>query len=178
MRMKRSARRAKSEWKYRLIPSGVRLEGVREVARKLISQLFRAALRCADIDGVVPAFAVSRKMATAQRLGIACAAVGLFTRSRLLASLKCRILLQLIEMIKSALGLARFSGLRESALVNGRLTSALARLNVITSKNVCTTRWCGKEIRTQTEKVKVGVSSKYGLVDGETTPETVNINEQ
>ncbi|XP_071573732.1 small ribosomal subunit protein uS11 [Temnothorax nylanderi] len=81
-------------------------------------------------------------------------------------------------MIKSALGLTKFLGLRESALVDGRLTSAYARLSVITSRNVCTTQLCSKEIRTQNEKFKVGQSSKYGLVEGETMPETTNVSQQ
>ncbi|TGZ44753.1 uncharacterized protein Mrps11 [Temnothorax longispinosus] len=81
-------------------------------------------------------------------------------------------------MIKSALGLMKFLGLRESALVDGRLSSAFARLSVITSRNVCTTQLCSKEIRTQNEKFKVGQSSKYGLVEGETMPETTNVSQQ
>ncbi|XP_077258001.1 mitochondrial ribosomal protein S11 [Temnothorax americanus] len=81
-------------------------------------------------------------------------------------------------MIKSALGLAKFLGLRESALIDGRLTSAFARLSVITSRNVCTTQLCSKEIRSQNEKFKVGQSSKYGLVEGETMPETTNVSQQ
>ncbi|XP_024871195.1 30S ribosomal protein S11, chloroplastic [Temnothorax curvispinosus] len=81
-------------------------------------------------------------------------------------------------MIKSALGLTKFLGLRESALVDGRLSSAFARLSVITSRNVCTTQLYSKEIRTQNEKFKVGQSSKYGLVEGETMPETTNVSQQ
>jgi len=84
-------------------------------------------------------------------------------------------------MIKSALRLKKSVGLRESVLAGGRfnvLVSAFERLSVITSRNVCTTQLCSKEIRTQNEKVKVGTSSRYGLVEGETTPETTDISQQ
>jgi len=81
-------------------------------------------------------------------------------------------------MIKSALGLAKFFGLRESMLVDGRLISSFARLSVITSRNICTTQLCDKEIRSQNEKLKVGQNSKYGLMEGETMPETSYISQQ
>lgn len=81
-------------------------------------------------------------------------------------------------MIKSAWRLAKFFGLRKSTLVDGRRmpTSAFTNLCAITSRNVCTTQVCGKEIRVQNEKMKVG-NLKYGLVEGETIPETANINQ-
>ncbi|XP_011871143.1 PREDICTED: 30S ribosomal protein S11, chloroplastic [Vollenhovia emeryi] len=82
-------------------------------------------------------------------------------------------------MIKSALrGLAKFPVVRESVLADGRLAPAFARLSAITSRNVCTTQFYGKEIRMKNEKVKVGDKAKYGLVVGEATPETTNINQQ
>ncbi|XP_011703279.1 PREDICTED: 30S ribosomal protein S11, chloroplastic [Wasmannia auropunctata] len=83
-------------------------------------------------------------------------------------------------MIKSALRLAKFPGLRERVLVDGRLIPAwdFARLSVITSRNICTTQLCGKEIRTLNEKLQVGQTSKYGLVEGETMPETTNVSQQ
>ncbi|XP_012537392.2 uncharacterized protein LOC105837301 [Monomorium pharaonis] len=80
-------------------------------------------------------------------------------------------------MIKSALGLAKFLGLRESVLADGRLISAFVRLSAITSRKICTTSLCDKEIRTGNEKVKVG-TSKYGLVEGETMPESTDISQQ
>ncbi|XP_039307972.1 30S ribosomal protein S11 [Solenopsis invicta] len=81
-------------------------------------------------------------------------------------------------MIKSALGLSKFFVLRETALADGRSISALVRLSAITSRNICTTPLCSKEIRMRNEKVKVGHSSKYGLTEGETMPETTNISQQ
>jgi len=82
-------------------------------------------------------------------------------------------------MIKSALGLAKFSGLWKSVLVDSRLISSFARLNVITSRNICTTQLCDKEVRSQNEKFKVGQNSKYGLImEGETMPETIYISQQ
>lgn len=80
-------------------------------------------------------------------------------------------------MIKSALRLAKFPGARESALVDGRLTSAFARLSVITSRNIYATQLCSKEIRSSNEKVRIE-SKKYGLVDGEVMPETTNVSQQ
>ncbi|KAL0103516.1 hypothetical protein PUN28_017645 [Cardiocondyla obscurior] len=81
-------------------------------------------------------------------------------------------------MIKSVLGLARFSGLRDSALAEARSTAALTRLCGITSRNIYTTQLCGKEIRSRNEKVKVGRITKYGLAEGEATPETMNLGEK
>ncbi|XP_011639662.1 uncharacterized protein LOC105428812 [Pogonomyrmex barbatus] len=80
-------------------------------------------------------------------------------------------------MIKSILKLTRFPGLRESVLADGHLASAFSRLNAITSRNICTSHLCSKEIRMQNEKVRVG-NSKYGLLEGETMPETTNISQQ
>ncbi|CAL1688385.1 unnamed protein product [Lasius platythorax] len=80
-------------------------------------------------------------------------------------------------MLKSALRMTKFPVLTGSVSTDGRLTSLFAYLN-ITSRNICTTSLCSKEIRLQNEKVKVGKGSKYGLVEGETTMETLNINQQ
>lgn len=80
-------------------------------------------------------------------------------------------------MIKSALRMTKFPILKGSVSADGRLNSLFAYLN-ITSKNICTTSLCSKEIRVENEKVKVGRNSKYGLVEGETTMETLNINQQ
>lgn len=81
-------------------------------------------------------------------------------------------------MIKSALRMTKFPVLMGSVSADGRLTSLLAHLNIITSRNIGTTTLCSKEIRSQNEKVKVGKGSKYGLVEGETTIETLNVNQQ
>ncbi|XP_070164923.1 small ribosomal subunit protein uS11 [Polyergus mexicanus] len=81
-------------------------------------------------------------------------------------------------MIKSALRMTKFPVLTGSVSADGRLTSLLAHLNIITSRNICTTTLCSKEIRSQNEKVKVGKGSKYGLIEGETTIETLNVNQQ
>lgn len=80
-------------------------------------------------------------------------------------------------MIKYALRMTKFPTLKGSASADGRLTSLFAHLN-ITSKNICTTSLCSKEIRLDNEKVKVGRNSKYGLIEGETTMETLNIHQQ
>ncbi|KAL6266685.1 hypothetical protein P5V15_003524 [Pogonomyrmex californicus] len=80
-------------------------------------------------------------------------------------------------MIKSILKLTRFPGLRESVLADGRLASAFSHLSAITSRNICTSQLCSKEIRMQNEKVRVG-NSKYGLLEGETMPETTNLSQQ
>ncbi|KYN33248.1 30S ribosomal protein S11, chloroplastic [Trachymyrmex septentrionalis] len=81
-------------------------------------------------------------------------------------------------MIKSVLRLAKFPGLQENVLIDHRVTSAFARLTInITSRNIYTTHLCCKDIRTKHDKVKVG-GLKYGLVEGETMPETTNINQQ
>ncbi|XP_032685769.1 30S ribosomal protein S11 isoform X1 [Odontomachus brunneus] len=79
-------------------------------------------------------------------------------------------------MIKSALRLINYPLLSESVLANGVAT--YIRLNVITSRSICTTLLCNKEIRTKDEKSRVGKSSKYGLIAGETTPELMDINQQ
>lgn len=81
-------------------------------------------------------------------------------------------------MIKSVLRITKFPVLTGSVSADGRLTSLLAHLNIITSRNICTTTLRTKEIRLQNEKVKVGRGSKYGLVEGETTIETLNVNQQ
>jgi len=81
-------------------------------------------------------------------------------------------------MIKSALRFAKFSGLPKSVLTDGQLTLMFTRLSVITSRNVCTTQVCGKEVRMQNKKVKIGQKSKYGLTEGEIMPETINISQQ
>ncbi|KAL6427528.1 hypothetical protein ACFW04_008781 [Cataglyphis niger] len=81
-------------------------------------------------------------------------------------------------MIKSALRITKFPALTGSVSIDGRLTSLLAHLNIITSRNICTTTLLSKEIRFQNEKVKVGRGSRYGLVEGETTIETLNVNQQ
>ncbi|XP_029156570.1 uncharacterized protein LOC114929258 [Nylanderia fulva] len=80
-------------------------------------------------------------------------------------------------MIQSALRMTKLPILKGSASADGRLTLLFANLN-ITSKNICTTSLSRKVIRIDNEKVKVGSNSKYGLVDGETTMETMNINQQ
>ncbi|XP_012055682.1 PREDICTED: 30S ribosomal protein S11, chloroplastic [Atta cephalotes] len=80
-------------------------------------------------------------------------------------------------MIKSVLRLAQFSRLQENVLIDHRVTSAFARLSIITSRNIYTTHLCSKEIRSKNEKIVVG-NSKYGLIEGETMPETININQQ
>lgn len=144
--------------------------------QELINQLFHAALRCAGINGRRSCLCDIARDGNSLVLMVPRATPGLFTCRIYSCTCWDNSLGQLIEMIKSALGLAKFSGLR--ALVDGRLTSALARLSVITSRSVCTTRPCGKEIRMRTDKVKVGQSSKYGLLEGETMPETINVNQQ
>ncbi|KYN08899.1 PREDICTED: 30S ribosomal protein S11, chloroplastic [Trachymyrmex cornetzi] len=80
-------------------------------------------------------------------------------------------------MIKSVLRLAKFPGLQESVLIDHRVTSAFSRLSIITSRNIYTTHLCSKEIRSKNEKIKVG-NLKYGLVEGETMPETTNVNQR
>ncbi|GAB1866548.1 30S ribosomal protein S11, chloroplastic [Camponotus japonicus] len=81
-------------------------------------------------------------------------------------------------MFKSVLRITKFPVLKGSVSADGRLTSLFTNLNVITSRNICTTISCCKEIRLQNEKVKVGRGSKYGLIEGETTVEALNINQQ
>lgn len=81
-------------------------------------------------------------------------------------------------MFKSVLRMMKFPLLKGSVSADGRVTS-LFNLSAITSKNICTTALCSKEIRLENnEKVKVGRSSKYGLVEGEIAVETLNINQQ
>ncbi|KAG5328609.1 RR11 protein, partial [Acromyrmex charruanus] len=81
-------------------------------------------------------------------------------------------------MIKSVLRLAKFPGLQENVLIDHRITSAFARLNIITSRNIYTTHLCSKEIRSKNTKVKVGSLKYEKLVEGETMPETTNINQE
>ncbi|KAG5306134.1 RR11 protein, partial [Acromyrmex insinuator] len=75
-------------------------------------------------------------------------------------------------MIKSVLRLAKFPGLQENVLIDHRVTSAFARLSIITSRNIYTTHLCSKEIRSKNIKVKVGSLKYEKLVEGETMPET------
>lgn len=71
-------------------------------------------------------------------------------------------------MIKSALRLIKFPRSTDNALTEG--TAAYARLVAITSRNVCTTSPCNKEIRISNEKVRVSRGSKYDtLMEGENT---------
>ncbi|KYN01578.1 30S ribosomal protein S11, chloroplastic [Cyphomyrmex costatus] len=75
------------------------------------------------------------------------------------------------------LRLTKFPRLQKSVLIDDQVTSAFARLSIITSRNIYTTHLCSKEIRLKNEKVKVG-NSKYGLVEGETIPEMANLDQQ
>ncbi|XP_014487376.1 PREDICTED: 30S ribosomal protein S11 [Dinoponera quadriceps] len=79
-------------------------------------------------------------------------------------------------MIKSALQLIKYPLLSESVLANGAVICGC--FNNITSKSICTTSFCNKEIRFQSDKSRVGKSSKYGLTEGETTSELINVNQQ
>ncbi|XP_072752099.1 small ribosomal subunit protein uS11 [Anoplolepis gracilipes] len=81
-------------------------------------------------------------------------------------------------MIGSALRMTKFPAPTRSVSADGRLPSLFAYLNIITSRNIGTTILCSKEIRLRNEKVKVGEGSKYQLVEGETTIDTLNINQQ
>lgn len=81
-------------------------------------------------------------------------------------------------MFKSVLRITKFPILKGSVSADSSLTSLFVDLNVITSRNICTTISCSKEIRLQNEKVKVGKGSKYGFMEGETTVETSNIDQQ
>jgi hypothetical protein len=43
-----------------------------------------------------------------------------------------------------------------------------ARLGDVTSRNICASSRCNKDIRMRNEKVKVGSKGKYDVLDGET----------
>lgn len=79
-------------------------------------------------------------------------------------------------MFKSALRLIKYPLLPESMLATGAVICN--RLNLITSRSICTSSLCNKEIRTQSDKTRVGKSSKYGFLEGESTPELTNFNQQ
>lgn len=81
-------------------------------------------------------------------------------------------------MIRNALRLTRFPLLTENALRIVDDAAMYGRLSVLTSRYIYTTAPCGKEIRMHNEKTRVGRGSKYGLLEGETMPETTNINQQ
>lgn len=78
-------------------------------------------------------------------------------------------------MIKSASRWIKCPLLSESMLTNG--AAIRARLNVITSKSICTTSLCNKEIRSEFSKTRVG-SSKYGILEGEATPDLLNATQK
>jgi len=47
-----------------------------------------------------------------------------------------------------------------------------ARLGDVTSRNICASSRCNKEIRMKNEKVKVGNKEKYDALDSEIMPDT------
>ncbi|EFN79273.1 30S ribosomal protein S11, chloroplastic [Harpegnathos saltator] len=79
-------------------------------------------------------------------------------------------------MIKSALLLFKSPLLSNSVSVSGAAICAF--LNTITPRNICTTSLCNKKIRSDSGKLRVGKDSKYELIEGETTPELLNINQK
>lgn len=79
-------------------------------------------------------------------------------------------------MFKSVLRMTKFPILKGSGVsADSSLIPLRANLSGVTSRNICTTISCSKEIRLQNEKVKVGKGLKYGLMEGEITIETTNI---
>jgi len=50
-----------------------------------------------------------------------------------------------------------------------------ARLGDVTSRNICTSLGCNKEVRMRHEKVKVGDKGKYNVLDGENMQDAVSM---
>ncbi|XP_020285275.1 uncharacterized protein LOC109855437 isoform X2 [Pseudomyrmex gracilis] len=74
-------------------------------------------------------------------------------------------------MIKSILRVIKLPMIAERVLANN--ISVLASSSFITSRNICTTLLCSKEIRMVNEKVKVGKNSKFSMeLEGEYTVDT------